>query len=399
MSFAPFSASCASAAGSGAGWKRCHRLALFRPHILAVSVLLPDARIAGEGSEPNDPPQQGRSGAVTRGPPASGLAASLLLPMPAMTRGLPASGRSGQQPYYQYKDDHYKQFNQTEWLAARIPTGHSLRGKTEWLTAVKLNDHSLGNETEWLTAAKLNDHSLGNQTEWLAAAKLTDHSLVNQTEWLAATVEQTGHSLGIVQYSELADNEGGLKQIHVPESGQLLKILLAFMAGAGIGIICAMYGFEQSTTKDPPAWNPDHARTYPFRDWASDLLAWSIASPIDERRKAAAVRCRLQGPAKTGARSLPPQALVNGGVVGGRQLSPMSFLMHSIAAQWGDLGEETALFAIMELNHFERLPGETTDSLISRFELIRDRASTDGQMEISIRQAAVTLLTANRPNR
>ena len=170
------------------------------------------------------------------------------------------------------------------------------------------------------------------------------------------------------------------------------------MFGGMLAYIAHMMLGEGNTARDPPAWDPDRAHQYTFRDWASDVLAWSIADPRDNRRKAAALRLRLLGPARRWARSLPPKALINGGAVGGRQLNPMAFLMHSIAVNWGELGEETAMAAVAELDGFGRIQGETIDNLLIRFELIRERAAADGQTEIGIRHAAMKLLAAVGPN-
>ena len=261
-----------------------------------------------------------------------------------------------------------------EWLTS----DHTLRGKgAEWLTG----DHSSGAKgRDWLTSDHPSKKRRG--AEWLR----DDHSSIRNN--VARRLQQTAANTGTGDTTGVPDYVERLLVLGVIVStiGLLATVSLMFQNNNNYG-----------STRDPPSWNPDEASTNPFRDWASDVLAWSIASNMDSRRKAAAVRLRLQGPAKRWARSLPPNALVAGGMVAGVHHDPMVFLIHSIASNWGDLGKETAMAATMELNNFSKKLGENSDSLIIRFELVRDRASQDGGMDISIRQAAVTLLTSVGP--
>ena len=76
--------------------------------------------------------------------------------------------------------------------------------------------------------------------------------------------------------------------------------------------------------KTPPSWDPAGQAPFSFRDWAREVVIWSVASPLDERREAAAVARQLMGAAKRLIRTIPPAVRVGGGVVGGRQAGPMT---------------------------------------------------------------------------
>ena len=85
---------------------------------------------------------------------------------------------------------------------------------------------------------------------------------------------------------------------------------------------------------------------------------------------------------------------VNGAMLHGTFHDPLSFLLHSIAAKWGDLGQETSVAAMKALLNFTAGHREPIDSLITRFEIVRDAAEQDAQLVIGARQATWHLLKA-----
>ena len=76
----------------------------------------------------------------------------------------------------------------------------------------------------------------------------------------------------------------------------------------------------------------------------------------------------------------PPQILIQGGLINGMQAPPMTFLMHSLSERYSQLGEETRLSAITDLMNFSRNGQERIDALITRFDIIRQRANQEGNM-------------------
>ena len=78
----------------------------------------------------------------------------------------------------------------------------------------------------------------------------------------------------------------------------------------------------------------------------------------------------------------------------GVQLDPVSYLLHGLSARFGPLDEESRLRATQDLLSFSRRQGETVDTLISRFELVRSRARNEGGGVLSVETAALILLRA-----
>ena len=147
---------------------------------------------------------------------------------------------------------------------------------------------------------------------------------------------------------------------------------------------------EVSNLRVPPPWGP-HMSSPTFRDWAWTVMVWSIYSDMDPVRKAAALTLQLRGGALMLIRALPPQTLLHGGLVNGVQVEPMTYIMHSLAERYGQLGEEVRLSAIAELFTFSAQNNERIDDLLTRFDILRERAQAEGQMHMSV-QALVWLL-------
>ena len=82
-------------------------------------------------------------------------------------------------------------------------------------------------------------------------------------------------------------------------------------------------------------------------------------------------------------REVPPQVLVQGGVVNGVATDPLTYIMHLLAENYAQLGEEVRLSSLTELLNFYRHSGEMTDELITRFDVARMRASHMDQLDIS----------------
>jgi len=144
----------------------------------------------------------------------------------------------------------------------------------------------------------------------------------------------------------------------------------------------------------PPPWGPNMEPRVCFRDWAWQVMVWSIYSDLDHRRKAAALVLQLRGGALQLVRSLPPQTLLLGGMVNGVATDPMTYIMHALSERYSRLGEETRLSAIAELFNFNRHGSERIDDLLTRFDVLRERAEADGQMQINIQGMVWLLLRA-----
>ena len=90
----------------------------------------------------------------------------------------------------------------------------------------------------------------------------------------------------------------------------------------------------------------------------------------------------------------PPQILIQGGLINGNPVPPMTYLMHSLAERWGQLGEEERTQAVQQLMSFNRRSGERIDDLLTRFDIIRNRAQQTGQLAMGFEGYSFLLLRA-----
>ena len=149
-----------------------------------------------------------------------------------------------------------------------------------------------------------------------------------------------------------------------------------------------------SSLRLPPRWEPGLESSLPFRVWMQDLMLWTIGTDLQPHQQCAAIIQQLGGAARELARNLSPAEVYHGGIVNGVQLDPVSYLLHGLSARFGPLDEESRLRATQDLLSFSRRQGETVDTLISRFELVRSRARNEGGGVLSVEIAALILLRA-----
>ena len=108
----------------------------------------------------------------------------------------------------------------------------------------------------------------------------------------------------------------------------------------------------------PPGWDPADERTYSFRAWMTDIGLWSYVTDMTPPQQAAAIVLVLGGSAREHARALPPAQLLQGGIVNGQQVDPVTFLLASLRTRYGALEEEHRLAIITEFTGLTRGPGE-----------------------------------------
>ena len=165
--------------------------------------------------------------------------------------------------------------------------------------------------------------------------------------------------------------------------------------GAASGMWFMFPGVQGShSTRQPPRWDPSMEQSLPFRTWVQDLMLWTICTDLEPHQQCAAIISQLGGAARELARNITPQEVYNGGVINGVRLDPVSFLLHGLQVRFAPLDEETRLRATQDMLAFTRRAGETIDALISRFELTRARARTEGGGTLGVETAALLLLRA-----
>ncbi len=147
------------------------------------------------------------------------------------------------------------------------------------------------------------------------------------------------------------------------------------------------------TYRVPPAWSPENENHYSFRAYMTDLAFWIILTDLHPHQQAAAIITRLGGSARELARMITPQELIHGGVTSnGQQVDPVTYLLTSLHERYAQLEEESRLTVMNDMINFQRNPGESINSLLTRYETVRMRAAVEGQFVMSIEGNALQLL-------
>ncbi|MFM7853595.1 MAG: hypothetical protein ACKO96_17155, partial [Flammeovirgaceae bacterium] len=81
-----------------------------------------------------------------------------------------------------------------------------------------------------------------------------------------------------------------------------------------------------------------------------------------------------------------------------QQVDGFSFIISVLSERYGPIGEEQRLKVAKEPMDFDRRPHEKIDDLVTRFDLIRNRAREVGNFQMSIDLLSYMLLRACRVN-
>ena len=99
---------------------------------------------------------------------------------------------------------------------------------------------------------------------------------------------------------------------------------------------------------------------YPFRYWVLDVVMWSLATDLEEARRAPAVVLRLSGTARAMARELDATRLANGTIIdlqdgrGPQPVTGLAYLLQGLARRFAPLTEESNIRAVADLFGFQR---------------------------------------------
>ena len=131
-----------------------------------------------------------------------------------------------------------------------------------------------------------------------------------------------------------------------------------------------------ATLKVPPSWCVERNHIYTLRSWISDLILWASASDLDPIRHGPVAALQVQGTAKELIRELTPHQLQHGDVdpATGQQLTGLMLLVSVLARRYAPLEAENTTKSIAEFLSFRRQPGEGIDSVLVRFDILRNRA-------------------------
>ena len=125
----------------------------------------------------------------------------------------------------------------------------------------------------------------------------------------------------------------------------------------------------------PPEWTPENEQQYSYRAYMTDLSIWCLLTDLQPHQQAAAIVSRLGGTAREYARALNPHELMHGGIQNGVQVDPVTYLLAGLHARFSPLEEESRLTAMTEFMAFARKPGEPINSVLARYETVRQRAA------------------------
>ena len=124
------------------------------------------------------------------------------------------------------------------------------------------------------------------------------------------------------------------------------------------------------------------------------MMLWTMLADMLPHQQSAAIIMRLGGSAREVTRALSVQEITQGGPhpVTGQQLDPVSYILAGLEARYGQLDDETRVAAMAKMLAFRRYPNEHINELLTRYDLVRDRAQTEGNFVMSIEGCALFLL-------
>ena len=113
----------------------------------------------------------------------------------------------------------------------------------------------------------------------------------------------------------------------------------------------------------------------------TDISVWVMLTDLQPHQQCAALIMRLDGSAREMAHMITPQEMYHGGSFepGGEIVDPVTYLLGSLHARFSALEEESSITAMTEMLAFARRPGENVNSLLARYETVRQRAAFKGQ--------------------
>ena len=141
-----------------------------------------------------------------------------------------------------------------------------------------------------------------------------------------------------------------------------------------------------ATLKVPPSWCVERNHLYTLRAWISDLILWASASDLDPIRHGPVAALQVQGTAKELIRELTPQQLQHGDVdpQTGAHYTGLMLLVNVLARRYAPLEAENTTKSISEFLSFKRMPGETIDSVLVRFDILRNRAQARAGFAVNL---------------
>ena len=124
------------------------------------------------------------------------------------------------------------------------------------------------------------------------------------------------------------------------------------------------------------------------------MQIWIHLTDLNVRQQAAAICMALRGGAQQMIRQISPQELQHGGRIGGVPLDPVSYILTVLAIRFAQLDDESRLQSMTELWAFDKQPGEDINSLLARYDVVRERAYREGNFALTWEGASLQLIRA-----
>ena len=123
-----------------------------------------------------------------------------------------------------------------------------------------------------------------------------------------------------------------------------------------------------------------------------DMQHWVLYTDLQPHQQAVAILHNLDGAAHDLISQLSPAELYAGAVVNGTQLDPVSHILLMLHHRFAQQDLVTRMSAMSEMLNFKRLHNEAIGSTLTRFEVARGRAASEGQFVMNIEGYAVMLM-------
>ena len=122
--------------------------------------------------------------------------------------------------------------------------------------------------------------------------------------------------------------------------------------------------------KCPPTWSNELRTKYTLRQYAQDLILWSMQTDLYPHQQAASVITRLGGAAGDLCRGMSYDEITRGGPHPrtGVHLEPVAYILSGLQNKYGPLAEEERMAFMQAFTGFKRGRNEPIDDVITRFE-------------------------------
>ena len=212
-------------------------------------------------------------------------------------------------------------------------------------------------------------------------------------KWLNSMVQTLCTKLDVQSFNQIARRRSQqILGIHIPIPITILAMtaitvaILAFMVPRGsTEYTHETFGF--STNKVPPKWSPDMEKHYSLETWMKDIMLWSANAmhEMDVKQLGPLVAMGLGGEARTIAREMDVNELQRGRRNDAQNinLTGLECLLERLENAFGLSQQEQQISAISELLNFARYPQESTDQVLTRFEISREQARIRGRFTMS----------------